>query len=101
MARPAQAEALTPCRSRGCTRFASNPAFSGYCRHCWVEACAEADRDRRVMPPWAERRSDALAGAVIGATLAYFAGHLLAGPEVACWGLLAGAALGARIGWGR
>lgn len=53
------------------------------------------------MPPWAERRSDALAGAVIGATLAYFAGHLLAGPEVACWGLLAGAALGARIGWGR
>lgn len=101
MARPAQAEALTPCRARGCTRFASNPAFSGYCRHCWVEACAEADRDRTKLPPWARRNSDCLTGMIVGAFVGYFGGHLLVGREECLWGLLLGALLGALAGWGR
>lgn len=71
------------------------------CRDCWVEACAEADRDRRVMPPWADRRADCLSGMVFGAFVGYFGFHLLCGPTGGAWGLLLGATLGALIGWGR
>lgn len=92
---------MSPCRARGCTRFATNPAFDGYCRHCWVEACAAADRDRGALPPWADRQGNCLCGLVLGAAWGYFGGHLALGPDAAVWLLLLGGALGARIGWGR
>lgn len=71
------------------------------CRRCWEEWCALCDRDHTLLPPWASRNGDALTGAILGAFLGYLGGHLLAGPDVALWGMLAGGACGMAIGWGR